>query len=72
MRTIAPQLPLVAAAGNGAQSGGKPSFAGCSIMDLSALVAVAGERVSMRFPDAQAVLDPSRSKEVATAEIVDG
>jgi hypothetical protein len=24
----------------------------CSIMDLSALVAVAGERVSMRFPDA--------------------
>jgi len=27
--------------------------------------------VSMRFPDAQAVPDPSRSKEVATAEIVD-
>ena len=40
-------------------------------MDLSALVAVAGERVSMRFPDTQAVPDPSYSKEVATAEIVD-
>ena len=40
-------------------------------MDLSALVAVAGERVSMRFPDAQAVFDPSHSKEIATAEIVD-
>ena len=39
-------------------------------MDLSALVAVAGEGVSMRFPDAQAVPDPSH-KEVATAEIVD-
>jgi hypothetical protein len=40
-------------------------------MDLSALVAVAGEPAPIRFPDTQAVPDPSHSKEVATAEIVD-
>src|SRR5215831_10542891 len=40
-------------------------------MYLSALVTVARERASTRFPTPRGVSDPSRCKEVATAEIVD-